>query len=392
MTDTPEAVRHRWWVIALFMLSSTINYLDRSILAALLPAMRKEFPITNQDYGWIIAAFSVPYALTAPFAGLLIDRFGLNRAISVAVGLWSCAGIATGFTSGVGGVMGSRAALGMAQASGVPSVGKAIHLYLQPAERALGQAGSQLGLSVGMAIAPILAAWITVRHGWRMAFVVTGILGFLWIPAWALIARRTPAQADGVSLDTARDPRLWIFAIASATGMFGYSLWTQFTTKYLVDVFEMSLVEQARLAWIPPVLAAIGGLTGGWLSARLIRGGMPAIPARFRICLLSALLSLCTIAIPIAPGPAWACAGISLSMAAVASFSVNMYTLPLDAFGAKRAALGVSMLVASYGVVQIFWPLLGGVIDRHGYSPVILLAAVTPLLACGILWSTRSVR
>jgi hypothetical protein len=76
----------------------------------------------------------------------------------------------------------------------------------------------------------------------------------------------------------------------------------------------------------------------------------------------------------------------------VASFSVNMYTLPLDAFGAARAAFAISMLVMSYGVVQIFWPWLGGIIDRDGYVPVILLASVTPLAACGILWFTRAVR
>jgi MFS transporter, ACS family, aldohexuronate transporter len=81
-----------------------------------------------------------------------------------------------------------------------------------------------------------------------------------------------------------------------------------------------------------------------------------------------------------------------VSIAAVAAFSVNMYTLPLDAFGAAHAGFGISMLVTSYGVVQVFWPALGTVIDHHGYTPIIRLVAFTPLAACGILWGTRSVR
>jgi ACS family hexuronate transporter-like MFS transporter len=107
---------------------------------------------------------------------------------------------------------------------------------------------------------------------------------------------------------------------------------------------------------------------------------------------MAAVVSLANLAIPAAPSAIWACAGISIGIAAVAAFSVNMYTLPLDAFGAARAGLGISMLVMSYGVVQIFWPALGTVIDRHGYTPIITLVAFTPLAACGILWATRSVR
>jgi len=114
--------------------------------------------------------------------------------------------------------------------------------------------------------------------------------------------------------------------------------------------------------------------------------------ARFRVCVTAALISIATAAIPAAPTAAWACAGISLSIASVAAFSVNMYTLPLDAFGSARAGFAISMLVMSYGVLQIFWPLLGTVIDRHGYTPVILLVSFLPLAACAILWSTRSVR
>ena len=86
---------------------------------------------------------------------------------------------------------------------------------------------------------------------------------------------------------------------------------------------------------------------------KLLRSlSLAAIPARFRVCLLAAAVSLATLAIPLAPTPAWASAGISLSIFAVAAFSVNMYSLPLDAFGGPRAAFAVSILVASYGAVQ----------------------------------------
>jgi MFS family permease len=89
---------------------------------------------------------------------------------------------------------------------------------------------------------------------------------------------------------------------------------------------------------------------------------------------------------------AWTTAGISLSIFAVSAFSVNTYTLPLDVFGGARAAFAVSMLVASYGAIQlVVSPLFGHIIDRHGYGPVTAIAALTPMAACAALWLSRSV-
>ena len=352
------AERFRWLVLSVFVLSSAINYLDRQALATLAPILRAEFHLTRAEYGWILGVFSILYAASAPCAGMLIDRIGLNRAVSLAVGLWSCAGIATGFTQGLGSLIGCRAALGMAEAGGIPSAGKAIHLYLRPAERALGNAINQAGVSLGAILAPPLATWIAVTYGWRHAFVATGILGLMWIPVWNWVARRAPAapapkQDFSAGAGLLRDRRLWAFVIANAFSMVGYSLWTNWTTQYLVDAHHLTVAQAAWYAWIPPLVAMGGGFLGGWLSLRIMRSGMPAPTARFRVCLGAAVLSLATAAIPAAPTAAWACAGISVSIFAVSAFSVNTYTLPLDAFGGARAAFAVSMLVASYGVAQL---------------------------------------
>ena len=397
MTPNPDATRFRWLVLAVFVLSSAINYLDRQSLATLAPLVRAEFHLSNTQYGLILTAFSVAYMASAPFAGMLIDGIGLNRAISLAVGLWSCAGIATGFTRGLGGLVGCRTVLGVAEAAGVPASGKAIHQYLRPAERALGNALSQAGLSLGMILAPPIATWLAVRGGWRQAFVVTGALGLAWIPLWNWAARRARPSGSAETGRQAcpsvlRDHRLWAFVAANALGMMGYSLWTNWTTLYLVEVHGLTLVEAAWYAWIPPLAAMLGGFAGGWLSMRLMERGMAATAARFRVCLAAAVAALATAAIPAAPTPAWASAGISLSIFAVAAFSVNMYTLPLDAFGGARAAFAVSLLVASYGALQaLISPVFGKVIDLYGYAPLAIAASLAPLAACVVLWGTRAV-
>lgn len=393
-----KASPYRWVVLGVFVLSSAINYLDRQTLATLAPLVRAEFHLSNAEYGLILAVFSIAYAACAPLAGMLIDRIGLNRAIGMAVGVWSCAGISTGFTRGLGGLLGCRAVLGMSEAAGIPGAGKAIHGYLPPAERALGNAWNQAGVSLGLIVAPPLATWIAMRYGWRQAFVLTGSLGLLWIPLWLLIARRSrssttnPAPStqhlrpEPSTLDLFQSPRLWALVAANALNMSVYSLWTNWTTLYLVEKHGLALREANWYAMVPPLLAALGGFGGGWLSLVWMRTGLPAVAARTRVCLVGALLALPTAAIPLLPTAGFAAAGISLSILAVSAVSVNVYTIPLDIFGGARAGFAISMLVASYGAAQaLISPAIGAVVDAHGYGPVCLVAAILPLGAYAVV-------
>ena len=398
MIEASAAGRYRWLVLGVFVVSSAINYLDRQTLAALAPVILREFRLTHTEFGWILGVFSATYALSAPFAGMLIDRIGLDRAATLVIGIWSGAGIATGFTQGLKGLMGCRIVLGAAEAGGIPAAGKAIHQYLQPEERALGNALNQAGVSLGAVIAPPLAARIALAYGWRSAFVLTGVLGLAWIPLWNFTARRagpgTPAKTAPVSGSSLlRDRRLWIFAAANALGMVGYSLWTNWTTQYLVDKHRLTLKQSADYAWIPPAVALLGGFAGGWLSRRLILGGASAMRARFQVCLIAAVLALTTAAVPLAPSPLSTAAAISLSIFAISAFSANMYAMPLDTFAGARAAFGMSMLVASYGAAQlVVSPIFGAMMDRHQWPLLAALTALTPLAACGVLWISRAAR
>ncbi|HTM50365.1 MAG TPA: MFS transporter, partial [Bryobacteraceae bacterium] len=386
---------HRWFVLSIFVLSSTINYLDRQTLATLAPVIRGELGLSNAEYGWVVSAFSITYAACAPFAGLLIDRIGLDRGITLAIGLWSLAALATGWVRGFAGLLVCRAALGIAEAGGIPAAGKAIQRYLLPPERALGNSLNQVGVSLGLILAPPVATWLAVEYNWRTAFMATAGLGILWIPLWRAvrIPSALPDKSPPRALGMLGDRRLWGFALANALSMIPYSLWTNWTTLHLVDVNHLSFVRAAWFAWWPPLFGALGGLAGGALSFRWMNAGLDAVAARTRVCRLAALGCLVTAAIPWAPDAVFAAAGISLSFFSVAAFSVNMYSLPLDVFPAARAAFAVSLLVSAYGAMQAFAsPAVGAVVDRWGYGPVCLGSSVMPLAAAGILKWTEARR
>lgn len=383
----------RWIAIGVFVLSSSLNYLDRQLLAALAPTLRGEFQLSNQQYGLIVSVFSIVYAAFAPAAGWFIDRAGLNRGAGIAVALWSLAGTATAWTRSFAGLLACRTVLGAAEAAGIPATGKANATYLEPRELALGTAFNQVGITLGSVAAPLLVVLIQPRYGWRSTFALCGALGFLWIPLWLFASKRIPARKPDSSPSAhganslLRDRRFWGLALANAFVMTLYALWSNWTTLYFVQERHMTQDQANRqFAWIPAVFATAGGFFGGVWSYRLIRAGRDVLGARLRICWISAAILLATAAVPWMPRPALAAAAISLSFFWTLAISTNVYALPIDLFGPGNAGLGVAALTCSFGVMTAFLsPWIGGVADRVGFTPVCVLLSVTPLLGVAIL-------
>lgn len=383
----------RWLAVSVLVLSSALNYLDRMVLSALMPTLRTEFAITGEDLGRIVAVFSLTYAFASPVLGLLVDRIGLKWGASLVVGLWSAVGLGTGFAGSLGALMMFRAMLGLAEAGGIPVTGKGFATYLEPHDRALGAAVSQIGLTIGTMAAPILTEFLSAQYGWRSAFVVSGLLGFLWIPVWLYTANRVPhakVDSDPPKLpvrEVLRDRRFLALIGANVLAMTVYSLWTNWTTWFLVTGYGLT---QARAnlgyAWIPPIFATLGGLFGGWLAQRLIRAGGELIPTRIRISIFAAVFVLPTAFAPVAGSPAFATAIVCLSLFATTCLSVNYYSIPLDLFGAGRAAFAVSFLTGVYGLMQVFLsPQIGRWSDTVGWQPVCVAVATLPLISAVLL-------
>lgn len=385
--------RLRWFAIGVLVLSSALNYLDRNVLSALMPTLREEFGIGGEDLGNLIAAFSLTYALASPAMGLLIDRVGLRWGASMVVGLWSLVGMGTGFAGSFASLIIFRSLLGFAEAGGIPTTGKGAAVYLQPQDRALGSAVSQIGITLGSMAAPILTEFAAARYGWRWAFVIGGALGFLWIPLWLFTSSRVPpaqVQSDPVSVPHAamlRDQRFLMLIAANVLAMPTYSLWLTWTTDFLVTRFGLTQAEaNLGYAWIPPIFATAGGLVGGWLAQGLIRRTGELIRSRLRIALASSLFVLATAFAPLAGSPALAIACVCVTLFATTCLSVNYYSIPLDLFGASRAAFGVSFLTGAYGLMQVFLsPQIGRWSDSVGWTPVCFAVALLPLFSAVLL-------
>jgi MFS transporter, ACS family, hexuronate transporter len=374
-----------------FVISSTLNYLDRNLLNVLAPLLMAELHFNQTSFGWIIAAFSIAYAASSLATGWFLDRTGINRGITVAVGWWSAAAVGTGLVSGMGGLTLCRAALGIGESAGVPAVGKLNGLYLKPEERALGAAVNQIGLSAGTLILPLFIG-LAAAHTWRTPFVATGLLGFVWIAVWLVVSKLVPppyaneSGAKEVSIGILRDRSLLILVIANILWMGGYSLWSNWTSLYLIHVHHITLKESANYIWIPPMISNAGGFFGGWLSLRWMRRNVDAVAARRRAVWVSAAGALVAFSLPFASSAGWATAIISASFFFALAGSVNIYALPIDLYGAARSGLAIAALTFGYGILQtVISPIIGFLGDHHLYRQVIWIATIPLIFSAWVL-------
>jgi MFS transporter, ACS family, hexuronate transporter len=379
--------------MSVFAIASLLNYLDRSLLSSLAPAIVSEFHIDLAQFGWILSAHSLPYALAAPFLGLLMDRIGLNTVITAAVGVWSLAGAATGLTGSLAGLFGCRLVLGAAESAGVPAVAKAGGFYLPPEERALGSALSQVGLSVGGVLAVLLGTPLALKHGWRFPFLLTGLLGLLWIPLWLAVSRKVKPSYENEAAKFAIwwDSRLLALIVANVLWMGLYSLWSNWTTLYLTEVRELTLEQSQWYSWIAPVASNLGAFAGGWLALRAIRKGREPVRARLRVILVSAVGVLATLLLSLAPNAGWAMTIISVSYFWTLAGSVNIYVIPVDLFGPERAGFAISALVFAYGLLQfVVSPVIGHFAKTGEWGTVVWMLSLPPVFAWGLLrWALQ---
>lgn len=391
---SPGPSTWRWAVIAALVLFSALNFLDRQLLAAVAPSVMSEFNLNNAAYGTLLAAFSFAYMLSAPVAGLLVDRVGIYAGAMLAVGLWSLVGAGAGLAYTFTALVGFRMALGVAEAAGIPCSSKGSATYLLPREQGLGIAVQSIGFTLGAMAAPLTVAFVAPQYGWRAAFIVCGVIGFAWLPLWAFVARRVPAAGSVAARRGGPSPwavladrRLVTILIANVLIMTVHSMWMNWTTVYLVQVHGLTQSDaNAYFAWIPPIFASLGGLFGAWLTLRATAGGTPVMHARLRHCYLIAPALLVTALVPLMPTPGLAVAAISLSFFSCMAMLNNLHVLPIDLFGPGRAAFTAALIVSSYAAMQtVLSPFMGMVVDRFGFAALCVAVSGLPIVAAMLL-------
>lgn len=197
--DASPSLTSRWaWGLCWLMFAGTVlNYMDRQAIALVRPRIVAEFGITSDaTYGWVMAAFMLPYAICQVPAGFLVDSGNVRRIYALAVGGWSLAGIAAAFSPTLGFLIACRVALGIGESFNWPCGLRVTSRILSPSDRGLGNGIFNSGAAVGAIIAPLTIPILAERFGWRSAFAAVGTLGLVWVVVWMSVRPRELMRAE----------------------------------------------------------------------------------------------------------------------------------------------------------------------------------------------------
>jgi ACS family hexuronate transporter-like MFS transporter len=380
-----------WVPIGIFVLYAALNMLDRQLLAAVAPTIKREFNLSNAQYGGLISVFYAVSTTASPLAGLFIDRVGLTLGASLSIIIWSIAGAATGWTRTLQGLIACRFGLGVGESGGSSSPGATLATYMTPAELGIGGAALGMGTSLGALAAPLLVAALVPHYGWRFVFIVCGACGLLWVPLWLFTSKMVPARFKASPLERIpfrkllSDRRFW--GVAAAYALAKQTLWVSWTTIYFVQERHLTMIEaNRRFSWFPSVFGILGAITIGALAMQWVRQGMGGLAARKKACWFMAPLALVTAVVPFAPTASLAAVAVGISFFASVCLWSGTHLMPIDLYGVGRAAFTYSILECGVTLLQaLLSPAIGSMVDNYGFKPVCIMMAVLPILGLATL-------
>lgn len=402
----PAGGNRRWLVCAILFFAASVNYMDRQVIGLLKPTLQLQFGWTEVGYSNIVLAFQFAYGFSLLFVGKLIDWLGTRRGFSLSVLIWSLSAMAHAAASSVAQFAAARFLLGVGESGSFPASVKAVAEWFPKRERALATGIFNSGTNVGALFTPLIVPWITYRYGWRMAFIATGALGFIWLLVWWTLYHRPQEshrlsaaelayiQSDPAAADTGIPLRTLIRLRQTwAVGMgkfFTDPIWYVYLfwmPDFLNRNLKLNLSGMALPLFVIYSGASIGSISGGWLSSWLLKGGWTLNRSR-KTALLACALAVTPIMLASYTNHDWvAIAVVSLAAGAHQGWSANMFTLASDMF--PRAAVGsVVGFATMLGTVSgmLIAKVVGYTLQQTGsYVPVFIIAGLAYLIALGFV-------
>ncbi|MBC7743982.1 MAG: MFS transporter [Flavobacterium sp.] len=321
----------RWWIVVLLFLAAILNYIDRQTLSALAPTIQADLNMDDNDYANVINIFLVAYTIAYLISGRIADKVGTRTAMVVFVAWWSVANMLTAASRGVTSLSAYRFLLGLGEAGIWPAASKAVSEWFPAKERGVAIGLYTMGATIGATMAPyiviplathtysetmpIIANALGHGTGWRLAFIITGIAGLLWLIPWLFTYRKPERsklittselkmiqEADAIeSPDNIESKKVWswktvllfkgtwlllIGRLITDPVWYFYQFWFP---KYLSADRGLNQ-EELKITWLIYAAAGVGSLLGGLLSGAIIKLGVAPANSRMWVMLCCACI------------------------------------------------------------------------------------------------------
>lgn len=413
--------KYRWTICALLFFATTINYLDRAVISLVKEYLDVEFNWNKTDYANITVAFQAAYALTMVFAGRVIDWLGTKQGYALSLLSWSFAAMGHYFIHSNLGFYVARIGLGATESGNFPAAIKTVSEWFPKKERAFATGIFNAGTNVGAIVAPLTVPFIAAAYGWRMAFLITGAIGLIWLIFWYWLYEVPQKQkrlggaefayihsdADEQTIEKTNTDKVpwlrllqfkqtWAFALGKflTDGIWWFYLF--WLPDFLKEQYHLTKTDLALPVAIVYIIATVGSVFGGWLPMYFISSGWAVFRARKSAMLMYAICVLPVVFAQIlgSYNMWYAIFIIGFAAAAHQAWSANIFTTVSDMFPKKTVAsvIGIGGMAGSVG--GIFVSKIAGYLFDHykglgqietGYYIMFIISGLAYVTAWGLM-------
>jgi ACS family hexuronate transporter-like MFS transporter len=375
----------RWTICALVFFATTVNYLDRQVISLLKSVLSEDLNWNDGDYANVEIAFKLAYSFGMLVAGRVVDVLGTKRGYATATGLWSVAALGHGFANSTFGFIVARAALGVTEAGNFPAAIKATAEWFPKKERALATGIFNSGTNIGAIVAPLSVPFIAAAWGWKMAFILTGAIGFIWLFLWQIYythpkdsKKLSQEEYDYIHSDkedeeiekATKDEKVswfkllgfrqtWAFALGKFLTDPIWWFYLFWLPDFLQSQYKLTMIEIAIPVAVVYLISTIGSVGGGYLPMYFINKNWPAFKAR-KISMF--IYAMCVFPVVFAQMAGevnmWlAVLVIGIAAAAHQAWSANIFTTVSDMFPKKATAsvTGIGGMAGGVGGIVLTW-------------------------------------
>lgn len=400
----------RWWMLGMFLLGVTVNYITRNSLEILAPELKNTLNMTTEQYSWVVAAFQLAYTLFQPVCGWLIDVIGLKMGFLICAVIWS---ITCLLHAGAGSWLHLallRFVMGASEAAATPANAKAIGEWFPKKERPVAAGWAGVGFSIGAMLAPPIIYVAHVSFGWQGAFLLTGGLGLIWVALWwwgyhsperhprlsdeerAFITQDNEVIGEKLPFFTAlkvigKEKKFYGIAIPAFLAEPAWAVLSFWVPLYLANERGMDLKQIVMFAWLPFLAADFGSVASGYLTKLYVRWfGCTRVNSIVASSVTGAALMISLALMTLVKDPYLAIALISIGGFGHQVISCMLSALVVERFDRRQMATVNGMRGSCAWIASFIFSLIIGVTaDTIGFNPLFIAMGFFDLIGAVFL-------
>ena len=272
-----------------FILAMIVLF-DRIMISVAKDPVAEDLMLSDKQMGWVLSIFALGYALFQTPSGYLADKFGARKVLAGVVTLWSVFTAMTGAVFNFVSLLIVRFVFGVGEAGAFPSMSRAVYKWIPITERGIVNGINFSGGRIGAAIALPLAAWLIELTGWRVSFLILGVIGVVWAIIWYWWFRddpeehplMDPEELTYIQANRQRDSEssvhkirvgkifksreLWLLMGQYFCSNFTFFFTLTWLFPHIKETYQLDALEAGFYTAVP----LISGAAGNWFSGYLV--------------------------------------------------------------------------------------------------------------------------